>query len=378
MNFPVKLVAAGTALTMLSGCLDALDFDFRGGLGSQFDTTDAALQATQRRPDPDNRGVISYPNYQVAVARRGDTVRDLAERIGLGATALARHNGLEPGDSLRNGETLYLPQRVAEAGGNVDIAALAGPAIDNASTAPVQTTALPLAPVAAPPPKTEPLRHKISRGETAYTIARLYRVSVRSLADWNGLGPDYAIREGQYLMIPVAATEDEPGAPLAATTPLPGTGSPTPTPPSAATALPEDEKPADVEVASVAPDLGQTQTFTGKGRMSPPVQGKVIREYSKGKNNGIDFSAAAGTAVTAAAEGTVAAITVDADKIRIVVLRHANNLMTVYYNVSDVSVSKGATVKRGQKLASVPSGKNYVHFEVRKGFDSVDPQPYLQ
>ncbi len=376
MSFPAKLVLASTALALLGACNSTFDFDLRGGLGSRFDTTDAALQATQRRPDPDSRGVISYTNYQVAVARRGDSVRDLAGRVGVDAGSLAHHNGLEPDDSLRNGETLYLPQRVAEADGDVDIAALAGPAIDNASTAPVQTTALPAVAKPAPRSKTEPLRHKISRGETAYTIARLYRVSVRSLADWNGLGPDYAIREGQYLMIPVAATDAEPGAPLAATTPMPGTGSPTPTPPSAATALPQDEEPANAEVASVAPDLGNAQPASGK--MAAPVKGKVIREYVKGKNNGIDYSASAGAAVTAAAAGTVAAITVDADKVRIVVLRHPDNLMTVYYNVADVAVSKGAKVERGQKLASVPAENSYVHFEVRKGFDSVDPQPYLQ
>lgn len=376
MTIYPKLVLAGVVLTMLGACKSTFDFDFRGGLGSRFDTTDAALTATERRPEPDSRGVISYPNYQVAVARRGDTVQNIADRVGLDGGALADHNSMKPSDRLRSGATLYLPKRVAEPAGDVDIAALAGNAIDNAAPNPVQTTALPTAP-AATPPKAEPLRHKVSRGETAYTIARLYRVSVRSLAEWNGLGSDYTIREGQYLMIPVS-TEDAPSKPLTATAPLPGTGSPTPTPPSAAKPLPTNEKPANVEIASAAPDLGRTHTFTGKGRMSPPVKGSVVREYSKGKNNGIDFSAAAGAPVTAAASGSVAAITVDADQVRIVVLRHDNNLMTVYYNVSDVAVTKGATVTRGQRLASVPSGKNYVHFEVRKGFDSIDPQPYLK
>ena len=45
----------------------------------------------------------------------------------------------------------------------------------------------------------------MQRGETAYTIARLYNVSAKSLAEWNGLGPDLAVREGQYLLIPVVA-----------------------------------------------------------------------------------------------------------------------------------------------------------------------------
>lgn len=383
MKTHAKIIMASAALALLGGCKMPLDFDLRGKLGSRFDTSDAALKATSRRPPPDDRGVISYPNYQVAVARRGDSVQDLADRVGVDAAGLASHNGLEPASPLRKDETLYLPQRVSEPENPVDIASLAGDAIDNATPDQVETSALPAAKPGAPSQGTadqaEPLRHKVSRGETAYTISRLYSVSVRSLSEWNGLGADFAIREGQFLMIPVSS-EAPPinEKPLTATAPLPGTGSPTPTPPSAAKPLPKDEKPVEkVEVASVAPDLGATQTATAKGRMSPPVNGKVIRQYAKGKNNGIDYSAPVGTAITAATAGTVAAITVDADQIRIVVLRHPNNLMTVYYNVADVAVEKGAEVSRGQKLAAIPSGNSYVHFEVRKGFDSVDPQPYL-
>ena len=51
--------------------------------------------------------------------------------------------------------------------------------------------------------ESEPIRHKVSRGETAFTISRLYNVSIRSLADWNGLDSNYTIREGQYLLIPL-------------------------------------------------------------------------------------------------------------------------------------------------------------------------------
>ena len=112
--------------------------------------------------------------------------------------------------------------------------------------------------------------------------------------------------------------------------------------------------------------------------MAYPVDGKIIRTYAKGKNNGVDFKAAVGTPIEAAADGKVAAITTDADNVKIVVLRHPNNLMTVYYNVADVSVSKGTSVKRGQSLGKIPAKDSYVHFEVRKGFDSVDPMPYLE
>ena len=63
----------------------------------------------------------------------------------------------------------------------------------------------------------------------------------------------------------------------------------------------------------------------------------------------------------------------------IIVVKHPDNLLTVYANVGNITVKKGDSVSRGQKLATVRSGESsYLHFEVRKGFESVDPLPYLQ
>jgi murein DD-endopeptidase MepM/ murein hydrolase activator NlpD len=112
--------------------------------------------------------------------------------------------------------------------------------------------------------------------------------------------------------------------------------------------------------------------------MQTPVLGSIIRGYSKGKNEGINIKAAAGAPVKAADTGTVAAITKSADGVPIVVVRHAGNLLTVYANVTDVSVKKGDSVTRGQQIAKLRAGDDaYVHFEVRKGFDSVDPAPFI-
>ena len=68
----------------------------------------------------------------------------------------------------------------------------------------------------------------------------------------------------------------------------------------------------------------------------------------------------------------------NADDVTIIVVRHPNNVMTVYYNVADVSVSKGTKVSREQTMAKVPAKNNFLHFEVRKGFEIVDPMPFLK
>ena len=381
---PLRALLCGTAFLALSACEDGFDLDMRGGLGNKFDTTDAAINATQARPSPDARGVITYSNYQVAVAQRGDSVADVAARIGVDAEELARYNGLSSNTKLRKDEVLALRNPVstlpgdgtgtAPAPGAVDITALAQGAIDSS---PVTTSALPAAAAAGP----EPVRHRVARGETAFTIARLYNVSVRSLADWNGLDKDFSVREGQYLLIPVAQNQASAApAPLAATT-SPGTGTPTPTPPSATQPLPQEETPvaaAPIETPP-APELEKPTKAVAAARMGFPVQGPIVREYTKGKNDGIGIGASAGTPVKAAAAGTVAAITENTDNLPIIVVKHPNNLLTVYANVDGLKVKKGDSVARGQQLAAVRAGSSdFLHFEVRKGFDSVDPLPYLQ
>ncbi len=375
------------ALAILAGCEGPLDYDLRGQIGG-FSTTGAAQSATASRPAPDARGVITYPNYQVVVARRGDTVRDVAARVGLPEGELSRFNGLQTTDTLREGEVLALPRSVGAASG-VDIASIAGSAIDQApETGSVQTTTLePARPAPAPAPAPagpEPIQHKVKRGETAYTVSRLYQVPVESLAEWNGLGPDFAIREGQYLLIPVKnqpAPRAAAAAPAAEATNVtqPGQGSPTPTPPSATQPLP-DEQVAPLTESPEAPDVtAEAPSNTGTSALSLPVSGKIIRTYEKGKNEGIDIAAAPGTSVQAAEAGTVAAITADADQVPIIVVKHNNDLLTVYANVDDIAVKKGDRVRRGQKIAALRGGDNaYVHFEVRKGFESVDPEPYLK
>ncbi len=400
-----RLTMAGLTLAFVAACTDGFDLDLRGGLGAGLDTTTAAKSATAERPAPDDRGIISYPGYQVAVARRGDTLSDVSARIGVPAEDLAGYNGIQQDARLREGEIVALPYKVAEPSdgtgivrppdSDVDIAAIAGSAIDK-SRPDVATERLAPAPepAARDTPQTgyEPIRHKVRRGETAFTISRLYNVSVRALAEWNGLGSDFTIRENQILLIPPvdpdagkkaassAAARTGSGtaaaaeAAASATTTRPGQGSPTPTPPSASKPLPADDTATPV-AKPASPDLGKSQTTTS--RMSYPVDGKIIVPYSKGKNNGIDIAGETGKPVMAAADGEVAAITRDSDENLIVVIRHPDNLMTVYFNVADISVAKGDSVKRDQNIAVVPAKSSFVHFELRKGFDSIDPMPYL-
>lgn len=369
-----------TILWALSACenssLSNFDFDFRG---NSFDTSDAALQATQSRPKANELGIISYPTYQIAVARRDDTIESMAERLGQNPGELARYNGLAEGERLRNGEVLALP-RTGSRGGqylessdeieettlskDINVLELA----DNALKVAGGSANNQLDRTSSDAKNLmDPIKHNVVRGETVFTISRLYNISVRSLADWNGLDSDYTLREGQILIIPLVdkkATKN---------TQKEIDESAVPAPPSS-----KKPQPRNVNTQEFSKSTDTKISVPENGKMAYPLEGLVIREYSKNINDGIDFTARAGTKVVAADTGLVATVTEDINQIAIVVLKHPGNILTVYANLTNIKVSTNQNVNRGDILGEIPNGDPpYLHFEIREGFESVDPLEYL-
>lgn len=371
------------ALAMLASCGPGgggFDPDLRRWMPGALSTSDAAARAAPR-PQPDSNGLISFPDYQVAIARKGDTPAIIAARLGLGAEELARHNALTADAQLVQGAALVLPRRVAggtaAAGGATSTTGLVTDPFASEGVRKPEVPGRNAAPATAAATSTpQPGQHVVAAGETAWSIARKYGVGVQDLASWNGLPTTMTVRVGQRLLIPVAG---QAAPDPTRVTSAPGVGSPTPRPPSAAAPLPrEDTRPA-AEPAPTPPaaDLGATRTAASAGgRFQMPVSGAIIRVYEKGRNEGIDIAAPAGASVTAAGGGAVAAITRDTAGVPIVVIRHDGGLMTVYTGLASLSVAKGDQVSAGQPLGTAGSG-GFVHFEVRRGFESVDPEDYL-
>ncbi|MBP7001502.1 LysM peptidoglycan-binding domain-containing protein [Amaricoccus sp.] len=323
---------------------------------------------------PDGRGVITYASYQVAVARDGDTVATLAARVGGSADEISRLNGLPADYRLRAGEVLVLPDSVPrpEALGSATgwTPEGAAQAIDNAP-----------APAAQPQnpfnrgqkdPLIDPVRHRVEAGETVYSIARLYGVSVTSLASWNGLGPDFAIRVGQELLIPVASGANRISSTFESN---PGTGTQVPPPPIGAQPLPENVAPGE---NPASPDLAQYRTPPG-GKLKAPVSAPIKRKYNAANPSGVGYDAAVGTPVRAAADGTVALISEEiGGGGAIVLLSHTDDLLTTYSILDNVTLKKGQRVEAGQVIGTVAArDKQELQFDVFRGAEPLDPTIYL-
>jgi murein DD-endopeptidase MepM/ murein hydrolase activator NlpD len=96
---------------------------------------------------------------------------------------------------------------------------------------------------------------------------------------------------------------------------------------------------------------------------------------------GLDFAASYGSTVRAADSGTVIFAGWYGGYGRAIIINHGNNLTTLYGHTSELYVSEGQTVERGQAIAAVGStGLStgpHLHFEVRRDGTPVDPMNFL-
>ena len=151
---------------------------------------------------------------------------------------------------------------------------------------------------------------------------------------------------------------------------------------------------------STAPSESATATQPTAVKLSTcaPVEGEVLMGYAMEVlsynqttrdwrvHNGVDFAAAAGTPVVAAADGQVYTVYEDDQLGMTVVIRHEGGYTTKYASLAaDVSVSAGQPVSMGQPIGTVGTTAlmenalgDHVHFCVTKDDQSVDPMTFLE
>lgn len=119
-----------------------------------------------------------------------------------------------------------------------------------------------------------------------------------------------------------------------------------------------------------------------------PVQGTITSpfgyRYIFGETNfhrGLDIAAPMGTAINAAADGTVTFAGVRGTYGNLVVITHDNGFVTYYAHCSKILVEVGDEVTQGTPVAAVGStGRStgpHCHFEVRYENEPIDPLFYL-
>lgn len=121
--------------------------------------------------------------------------------------------------------------------------------------------------------------------------------------------------------------------------------------------------------------LGDASLVSAFGNRDDPFTGR------RAFHAGLDFAAAPGTAIHAAAGGNVAFAGYKSDFGQVVEIDHGNGLVTRYAHASALWVKTGDFVAPGDTIAAVGStGRStgaHLHFEVLRHGEAVNPRRYL-
>jgi len=139
------------------------------------------------------------------------------------------------------------------------------------------------------------------------------------------------------------------------------------------------------DMASGAAPAGETAALPlrpFRGDLPWPVNGQARRRSSDGAAaNGIDITAPEGASAVAIHDGLVAFAGTFAGFGNLVILDHGSQTFSLYGDLLEISVKKGARVEQGQPIGKVgpaPSGSNALYFELRVDGQPVDPLQWLK
>jgi len=204
---------------------------------------------------PSQQELESAPRYRV---EQGDTLISIADAFGVRPSVIQVANGLLDPDLLQAGQELAIP------GGRTPPAR---PKATPVAPTPAPTPTAALTPVPALPsavaaPGTT-ARYTVKSGDTLFSIARGFGVTVSAIQTANGMGDPNVLRVGQQLMIPggrdtgAGGGQGVPASPEPARTPTVTPAAATPLPPRATpTSLPAPPTPTAVSRATPVPTAG--------------------------------------------------------------------------------------------------------------------------
>lgn len=349
--------------------------------------------------DTTSTGSVAAPEPaqgNVVTARGGDTLRRISDRYGVSVDRLASANGLAANAQLSPGQRIVIPSFGGAAkpaqGTGTSTAALPAP-VENAPV-PVPTRA-PAERVAVLPQQTRAAERQpssndvaptgttytVKSGDTLSAIASRHGTTAAAIRAANGMDSG-VIRVGQKLVVPGAGGARNVAAARPADPVVTGS-----TPSGGNVSGYTPPKRAEIAVEEAAGEAANAPDATGIGLMRWPVRGRVVSGFGDTsgpkRNDGLDIAVPEGTSIKAAENGVVIyAGDGLKDFGKTVLVRHENGLVTVYGHTSDIRVSRGDTVRRGQEIALSGVSGNAdtpkLHFEVRKDSVPVNPASFLE
>jgi LysM repeat protein len=253
----------------------------------------------------------------------GDTLYSISRQYGLKVDELCAINGISQSAPLKIGQTLAL-----NAGAKNDVAKTTG------------TT-------------TVPLVHTAQKGDTFYSIARNYNVTVTDLLAANALKDGAVLKVDQKLKIPGRTTTVDTATAIAAAT---STGT---------------TKSSGAANSSATAKSTGTTASTGKPALWPVTPTKIT--YVKGKITGVQLATADRDTVKSVSTGTVTFSGEYRGFGEVVFVKAARDYVYVYTGLGANAVKTGDKVSVGTNIGTTGTGDSLLTFMVYRNGSPVDP-----
>ena len=130
-------------------------------------------------------------------------------------------------------------------------------------------------------------------------------------------------------------------------------------------------------------NLFETENPTGRSILFTPLQGTLSQEYDIDKKHfAIDIVAPADAAIKAVADGTVIFSEWTSDTGHVIIIEHADDLISAYKHCGSLSKTQGDVVKAGEVIALMGNTGQlttgpHLHFELWQAGKPVNPLNYI-
>jgi LysM repeat protein len=204
------------------------------------------------------------------------------------------------------------------------------------------------------------IRHKVQKGDTISSIASLYQVESEDVSVFNGLR-DGTLVVGNTIVIPNGVKPAEKA---------------------------EEKKEEKKSSGSKKNSSGKSGSGSGvsSGYYTRPTSGPVTSNFGPRNGSyhyGIDYGVSIGTSVYAAASGKVVKTSCGSGYGICLVIQHDNGTQTLYAHLSEMKVTNGKRVSKGDHIAeSGNSGRSsgpHLHFEIiSSNGQKLNPAKYVK
>jgi murein DD-endopeptidase MepM/ murein hydrolase activator NlpD len=202
--------------------------------------------------------------------------------------------------------------------------------------------------------------HEVKQGETLYAISRTYNMKINQLIEINELKEPYSVKLGDRIKILEESKQSQ---------------------------ISQNLKPISKPVEPQQKATVVEKVLDKFNKFSWPLRGTIISKFGPKSgglyNDGINIKAKEGAEVKSAEDGVVAYVGNELKGYgNLIIIKHSGGWITAYAHLSKTVVTRGAKIKKGQKIGAVGSSGNVtspqLYFGLRKGRDAVNPLNYLK